>query len=61
MVLVPLSHHLSLFDVYYIHGLAMNLAYVAKICEYGYNVYFSLFEYFIQDRTSHKVIEIGRM
>jgi len=51
---------LSLYDVYYILGITMNLASVGKICDFGYNVCFSLFECFVQDRTSQKVIGIGR-
>jgi len=50
----------SLSDVYYIHGLAMDLTSVGKICDFGYNVYFTPSECFVQDRTTQKVIEIGR-
>ena len=43
---------LSLFDIYYIPGLAMNLASIGKICDSGYNVYFSPSKFFVQDHTS---------
>jgi len=43
---------LSLYDVYYIHSLAMNLASAGKICDSSYNVYFS-------PSDSLKVIGIG--
>jgi len=33
---------LSLFDVYYVPGLAMNLAFLGKICDSGYNVFLSV-------------------
>jgi len=42
---------LSLYDVYYIAGLAMNLAFVGKICEFGYNVYFTSFKCFVHDQS----------
>jgi len=65
--LVPLSGigvivtpFLSLFDVYYIFDFAMNHASIEKICDLGYNVYFTSSECFIQDRTSQKTIEISR-
>jgi len=64
--LVPLSSigpivtpSLSLSDVYYIPGSAMNLVSIGKICDSGYNVYFSSSKCFVQDCTSQKVIEIG--
>jgi len=50
---------LSLYDVYYIPSLAMNLVFVGKCCDSGYNVYLSSSERFVQDRTSQKVIKIG--
>jgi len=40
---------LSLFDVYYIDGLVVNLTYVGKICHFGYNVCFSPSECFVED------------
>jgi len=68
--LVPLSDigtiatpSLYLSDVYYIPPyFAMNLVlyFVVKICDSEYNVYFSPSDCFVQDDTSHKVIEIGR-
>jgi len=51
---------LSLSDVYCVPGLAMNLAFVRNIYDSGYNVCFYPSVYFVQDRTSQKVIEIGR-
>jgi len=50
---------LSLFNVYYVPGLAMNHAFVGKIYDSRYNVCFSPCACFVQDRTSQKVIEIG--
>jgi len=65
--LVPLSGigtiaipSLSLSAIYYIPDLPTNLASVGKIYDSGYNVYFSTYECFIHDRTSQKVIKIGR-
>jgi len=49
---------LSLYDVYYILGLAMNLASIGKISDFGYNLCFSISKCFVQDHTSHEVIEI---
>jgi len=43
---------LSLFDVYYIPCLTMNLAFVGKICDFGNNVYLTPSKCFVQDRTS---------
>jgi len=47
---------LSLSDVYYIPSLAS----VGKIFYSEYNVYFSPSEFFVQNHTYQKVIEIGR-
>jgi len=51
---------LSLFDVYYISVLSMNLAFVRQIFYSRYDDCFSPSKCFVQDHTSQKVIEIGR-
>jgi len=43
---------LSFSDVYCIRGLAMNLAVIGKIYDFGYNVYVFSSECFVQDCTS---------
>ncbi|GJU32336.1 uncharacterized mitochondrial protein-like protein [Tanacetum coccineum] len=49
----------SLSDVYYIPSLTMNLAYVSKICDFGCDVNFSVFNCCIYDRKTQKVVGKG--
>ncbi|GKB73335.1 gag-pol polyprotein [Tanacetum coccineum] len=50
------TQSIVLSDVYYIPAITMNLAYVSKICDSGYDVNFSVSDCFIYDRKTHVLV-----
>lgn len=50
----------SLFDVYYIPSLTLNLVSVSQLCQSGYLIFFSSSNCSIHDLRSQQMIGIGR-
>lgn len=51
--------HLSLFDVYYVPKLTMNLVSMSQLCETGYSIPFSSTSCEVQDLQTKRLIGIG--